>query len=92
MLFIESYTLIRVESHHKQFTNTNHRKTAPPTAGLAQARDPRSGKRNALAQAAGSCLGDTASRGPGSFSLKTQFTRLGEYLRKTPGRGLVILA
>jgi len=108
MLFIESHTLIRVESHHKQFTNTNHGKTARPTAGLAQARDPRSGEGSALAQAAGSRLGKIASRGLGvfararsgeaisperdGFSLKTQSTRLSEYLRKTPGRGPVILA
>jgi len=68
MLFIESHTLIRVGPHHKQFTNTNHRKTTRPTAGLAQARDLRLGEGSALVQAAGSRLGETASRGLGVFA------------------------
>jgi len=70
-------------------------------ADLAQARDPRSGEGSALAQVAGSRLGETATEGVGSFakvrlgeaispkrdglSLKTQLARRSEYSNKIPG-------
>jgi len=45
-------------------------------AGLTQTKSPHSGKRSALAQAAGSRLGETANRGLGSFAN----SRLGEVI------------
>jgi len=56
MLFIESHTLIRVESRHRQFTNTNHEKQQHglqrvllKLETLAQARGVPSLKQQALA-------------------------------------------
>jgi len=54
-----------VDPYLKQFITTKQRKTARPAAGLAQARGLRSGEGSALAQAAGSRLGKTTSRGLG---------------------------
>ena len=79
-----------------------------PATSLAQARSPRSGERSALAQAACSRLGETATEALRGFAnahsgeaislerdgllLKTQFARLSEYSSKTLGQGSATLA
>jgi len=64
-------------------------------SGLTQAWSPRSGERSALAQVAGSRLGEITNWGPkwDGFSLKTQFFLAWVSIRaKTPRQAFATLA
>jgi len=69
--FHKPYTLNRVDPYIKPSITTKQRKTARLAAGLAQAKRLRSGEGSALAQATGSHLGETASKGLGVFAQNT---------------------